>query len=59
MERAYQGVRSAVAAPEVRDALLAQGYTLWGSTPEEAQAYFRSEVIRMARLVQAAGVKID
>ena len=25
MERAYQGVRSAVAAPEVRDALLALG----------------------------------
>ncbi|MGE0332700.1 MAG: Bug family tripartite tricarboxylate transporter substrate binding protein [Ramlibacter sp.] len=57
--RIHKGFKDALATPEVRDALLAQGYTLWGSTPEEAQAYFRSEVVRMARLVQAAGVRID
>ena len=59
VERAYQGVRSAVAAPEVRDALLAQGYQLQSPPPDATVAFFRSEVSRMARLVKQSGLKLD
>jgi len=59
VERAYQGVRSAVAAPEVRDALLAQGYQLQSPPPDATAAFFRSEVGRMAKLVKQSGLKLD
>ncbi|EER60322.1 conserved hypothetical protein [Acidovorax delafieldii 2AN] len=59
VERAYQGVRSAVAVPEVRDALLAQGYQLNSPPPDATAAFFRTEVGRMAKLVKQAGLKLD
>ena len=59
VERAYQAVRSAVAAPEVRDALLAQGYQLQSPPPDATAAFFRSEVSRMAKLVKQSGLKLD
>ena len=59
VERAYQGVRSALGQPEIREALLAQGYQLNHPTPEATTAYFRSELARMAKLVKQAGVKLD
>ena len=59
VERAFQAVRSAVAAPEVRDALLAQGYQLQSPPPDATAAFFRSEVSRMAKLVKQSGLKLD
>ena len=59
VERAYQAVRSAVAVPEVRDALLAQGYQLQSPPPDATAAFFRSEVGRMAKLVKQSGLKLD
>ena len=59
VEKAYQGVRAAVAAPEVRDALLAQGYQLQSPTPEATTSFFRTEVGRMAKLVKQSGLKLD
>jgi tripartite-type tricarboxylate transporter receptor subunit TctC len=58
-ERAHQAVVSALAVPEIRDALLAQGYQLQATAPEPTAAFFRSEVARMARLVKQSGLKID
>ena len=59
VERAFQAVRSAVAVPEVRDALLAQGYQLQSPPPDATAAFFRSEVGRMAKLVKQSGLKLD
>ena len=59
VERAFQAVRSAVAAPEVRDALLAHGYHLQSPPPDATAAFFRSEVSRMAKLVKQSGLKLD
>ena len=59
VERAYQAGRSAVAVPEVRDALLAQGYQLQRPPPDATAAFFRSEVGRMAKLVKQSGLKLD
>lgn len=58
-DRVYQAVRATLATPEARDALLAQGYQLQGTTPEATTAYFRAEVARMATLVKQSGLKID
>ncbi|RZJ11645.1 MAG: tripartite tricarboxylate transporter substrate binding protein [Acidovorax sp.] len=58
-ERVYQGVRTALAVPEVRDALLAQGYQLQPTAPDATVAFFRAEVARMAKLVKQSGLKID
>ncbi len=59
VDRAYNAVRSAVAAPEVREALLAQGYQLQSPAPDATAAFFRSEVDRMAKLVRQSGLKLD
>ena len=53
------GHQGAVAAPEVRDALLAQGYQLQSPPPDATAAFFRSEVGRMAKLVKQSGLKLD
>ncbi|WP_440108197.1 tripartite tricarboxylate transporter substrate binding protein [Acidovorax sp. BL-A-41-H1] len=58
-ERVHQAVVSALAVPEIRDALLAQGYQLQATAPEPTAAFFRTEVARMARLVKQSGLKID
>ncbi|MFI5446302.1 tripartite tricarboxylate transporter substrate binding protein [Polaromonas sp. UC242_47] len=59
VNRLNAGFKTALATPEVRDALLAQGYLLQGSSPDVAAQYFRSEVARMGALVKKAGVKLD
>ena len=59
INRIHTGFKTALATAEVRDALLAQGYILQGSTPETAAQYFRSETARMGALVKKAGVKLD
>lgn len=59
LARISTALRGALAFPEARDALVAQGYAIQASTPEAAQAFFKSEVARMGKLVKAANVKID
>jgi tripartite-type tricarboxylate transporter receptor subunit TctC len=57
LQRLHAAFKTALADSAVRDALLAQGYILEGSTPEKAKAFFASEVARMRRLAQAAGIQ--
>ena len=59
VQRINAAVRSTVDLPEVRDALLVQGYRLKVTSPEESAAYFRTETARMAKLVKQANVKLD
>jgi tripartite-type tricarboxylate transporter receptor subunit TctC len=52
-------VTKALASPEVREKLQAQGAELLGSTPEQYAAYLKSEVERWSKVVKASGVEFD
>jgi len=49
----------ALAAPDVREKLLAQGLTPRGSTPEELRQATREQLARYATLMKQAGIKIE
>ncbi|GKS82527.1 tripartite tricarboxylate transporter substrate binding protein [Acidovorax sp. SUPP1855] len=57
--RLYNGFKAAMEMPEAREALLAQGYDIKLTPPEQAAAFFRSEAARMAQVVKSANVKMD
>lgn len=57
--RLYEGFKTALAMPEARDALIAQGYTLKLTPPAETLLHFRSELGRMAKVIREANVKLD
>ena len=59
VKRLNAAVRTAVETADVKEAMLKQGYTITLSTPEVAQAYFRSEMLRYAALVKKAGVELQ
>ncbi|KQM76023.1 tripartite tricarboxylate transporter substrate binding protein [Xylophilus sp. Leaf220] len=59
VNRLYEGFKAAVAMPEARDALVAQGYTVQMQTPEATAAFFRTELARMAAVVRQAKVQMD
>jgi tripartite-type tricarboxylate transporter receptor subunit TctC len=45
--------------PEVRDALLAEGGDITPGTPEEFAAFLKSEVLKWAKVVKAAGISAE
>jgi tripartite-type tricarboxylate transporter receptor subunit TctC len=49
----------ALAAPEVRERLVAQGLTIRGSTPEELGTATRAQLARYAQLFKQAGIKLE
>ena len=57
VQRIHAGVVAAFAAPEVRDMMARQGNVIDVGTPEQAQAFFRSEMTRFAALVKKAGIE--
>ena len=59
VKRLNAAVRTAFETPEVKEAMLKQGNTITLSTPEVAQAYFRTEMQRYAALVKKAGVELQ
>jgi tripartite-type tricarboxylate transporter receptor subunit TctC len=52
-------IRKALEASDVRDKLLGAGAVPTAGSPEELDSYFRSEVARFAKVVQAIGLKLD
>ena len=46
-------------APELREALVKQGYEVQTTTPEEFAAFIRNERAQNAKLVKFAGIKIE
>lgn len=50
---------AAMKAPEVEGKLASQGAILIGDTPEEFAAYMASEIAKWAKVVQAAGIKVN
>ena len=59
LARLYAGFKNALAMPEARDALIAQGYEIRLIAPEAATAFMRSELVRMAQVVKNALVTMD
>jgi tripartite-type tricarboxylate transporter receptor subunit TctC len=59
VKRIHAGFAAALAAPEVQDNMARQGNVINPSTPEAAAQFFRSELVKYARLVKQAGVRID
>lgn len=56
VKRAHDAVAAAFATPEVKEAMAKQGNVIRISTPDEALAYFKSELARYAAVVKKAGV---
>ncbi len=59
VQRIHEGVVAAFAAPEVRDMMTRQGNVIDVGSPEQAQAFFRSEMTRFAGLVKKAGIELQ
>jgi tripartite-type tricarboxylate transporter receptor subunit TctC len=59
LERLHAEFTRALAAPDVRERMLALGAEPVGSRPDEFAAYIRSEAQKYARLVNASGAKAD
>ena len=56
---AEAGVKDAVAAPEVRDKLIAQGAVPQASTPAELQALMTADLARYGRIIREKGLKAE
>jgi tripartite-type tricarboxylate transporter receptor subunit TctC len=52
-------VMKALADPDVKAKLAAQGAEPLGSTPEQYGAYIKSELARWSNVVKATGAKLD
>ncbi|MNY68920.1 Tripartite tricarboxylate transporter family receptor [compost metagenome] len=57
--RLHHAFQQALAQPEARNALVAQGYEIKLTPPDATTAFMRSELQRMAQVVKNASVKID
>lgn len=57
VKKAHDAVVAAFADPAVKEAMAKQGNTIRISTPEEAQAAFRSELAKYAALVKKVGLE--
>jgi len=59
VKRLHAGFLTALATPEVKEAMAKQGNTINPSSPEAAAQFFRSELAKYAKIVKQTGVKID
>ncbi|MGZ5162094.1 MAG: Bug family tripartite tricarboxylate transporter substrate binding protein [Burkholderiales bacterium] len=52
-------IRAILQAPDTRERLLKQGMEPVGNTPEEFDAYIKSEIAKWSKVVKLAGIKAD
>ena len=59
VERLYTEIARALELPEVRDPLVRQGLTPSPMTPDQFDAFIRSEMERNSRIIRTLNVKVD
>jgi tripartite-type tricarboxylate transporter receptor subunit TctC len=59
VKRLHAGFVTALATPDVKEAMARQGNTIDPSSPEAAADFFRTELVKYASVVKRAGVKVD
>jgi tripartite-type tricarboxylate transporter receptor subunit TctC len=52
-------IRAILQTPETRERLLKQGLEPAGNTPQEFDAYIKSEIAKWSKVVKQAGLKPD
>lgn len=57
--RLSQEIVRILQTPDVRDRLASQGLEAVGSSPQQYEAQLRAELIKYARIVKSAGIKVD
>jgi len=58
-QRLYSEIATALRTPEVRDKLVAQGSEIVASTPQQFRTFIRNDIQKWAKVVKAAGIKVD
>jgi tripartite-type tricarboxylate transporter receptor subunit TctC len=59
VEKLNEGVKAALAQPDVREKLTTLGYEAVGSSPEEFARYFADEIAKWARVVREAKLRVE
>lgn len=59
IQRLHSEVVKATQAPDVRDKLIAQGFIIRASSPQELDRQTREQLERYAKLFKQAGIKVD
>lgn len=59
VKRLHAEFTAALVLPDVRERLLAQGFELIGSSPEQFGAYVKAELPKWARVVKSVGARVD
>lgn len=59
IEKLHAEALRAIAAPELRKRLSAEGAEFVGDTPEQFSAFFKSEVAKWGKAVKASGAKVE
>jgi len=54
-----QEIARILALPDVKERMLTQGATLRPTSPEEFDAFIKDEVVRMAKIVKGAGIRVQ
>jgi tripartite-type tricarboxylate transporter receptor subunit TctC len=57
VKRIHEAFVNAFNTPEVKETMAKQGNTITMSSPEQAQAFFKTELVKYAALVKKAGVE--
>ncbi len=59
VSKLHADIARALAASDVKDRLLAQGFEPLGSPPDEFSRYLKSEAVKWAKVVKESGAKVD
>jgi tripartite-type tricarboxylate transporter receptor subunit TctC len=59
IDRMYVETARALQLPDIKEIWAAQGATAGGQSPEEFTRFVRSEILKWAKVVKDAGIKID
>jgi tripartite-type tricarboxylate transporter receptor subunit TctC len=59
VQRLNAEIIRAMRAPEAKEKIEGFGYDIWGSTPAEADAFIRSEIVRWGKVVKDSGATVN